>query len=80
MERYVLGNGELARLNSRLTDSVAGLVVADFDGDGHADIRSRTSPRGRPGDVVVSSGHDSEWRPLHVSNTPLHRRCGRGIF
>ena len=75
------GTVNWSRLNSRLTDSVAGLVVADFDGDGHADIAMSTSPRrGVPGMWWVSWGGASEWRPLHVSNTPLTAAAAVGSF
>jgi len=69
------------RLNGRLADSVAGLVVADFNGDGYADIATSTPPqRGEPGMWWVSWGGTSGWRPLRGSNTSLTASAAVGSF
>jgi hypothetical protein len=69
------------KLNGKLTDSVAGLVVADFNGDGYADVAMSTAPRRlRPGMWWVSWGGTSDWQPLNASNTPLTAVAAVGSF
>jgi FG-GAP-like repeat len=56
------GTVNWAKLRSRLTDSVASLIVADFDGDGQADIiRQRTD---QPPGWEISHNGIGNWAPL----------------
>ena len=59
------GTVNWTRLRSKLTDTVAGLVVADFDGDGRADvIRPRLA--GPAGGLIWDMSKDGigDWKPV----------------
>jgi hypothetical protein len=71
------------RLRSRLTNSVAGLVLADFNGDGVTDIAMSTFVRERGSPMwmwLVSWGGTSDWTPLRLANTPLTAAAAVGSF
>jgi hypothetical protein len=73
------GTDSWAPLRPALTDSVTGLVVADFDGDGRADVGSS-----RQAVFVwvwrVSRSGTSGWTPVHIDFVPLAGTVGIGRF
>jgi len=58
------GTVNWSKLRSRLTDSVAGLIVADFDGDGRADIATFTPDISGGLNWKVSRNGTGDWTPL----------------
>lgn len=68
-------------LRSSLDDDVSRLVVADFDGDGRADVVS--SQRAAIGSLWIwriSRGGLTGWTNIHVDTIPIHAAVGVGRF
>jgi hypothetical protein len=66
MERDLWGTVNWTRLRDKLSDSVAGLLVADFDGDGRADVVkvSFVFPSGL--EWQISRDGTGDWKPLRL--------------
>jgi hypothetical protein len=62
-----------------LTDSVEGLIVADFNGNGRADI-ARSIPFGSDHFWEVSYGGVGNWQPLRTASVALGSAVGIGRF
>jgi hypothetical protein len=66
-------------LRSRLTNNVAGLIVADFNGDGRADIATSTCILTQCVWKVSYSG-TGDWTTLRLGNVPLGASVAIGRF
>jgi hypothetical protein len=66
-------------LRRKLTDSVANLVVADFDGDGRADVAT-SRPFLASFDWIVSDNGAGGWTMLRTEGVPLSSAAAIGRF
>ena len=62
------------------TSSVTRLVVADFDGDGHADVATSVSLDNRVWHWVVSQSGTRPFAPVRLDNFPIMLGVGIGAF
>jgi hypothetical protein len=67
-------------LRSRLTNNVAGLIVADFNGDGRADIATSTCAVLTQCEWKVSYSGTGDWTALRLGNAPLSGSVAIGRF
>jgi hypothetical protein len=67
-------------LREKLTDSVAGLVVADFDGDRRADVATSTRLSSTAFDWKVSDNGAGGWTTLRIATVPLFSAAAVGRF
>jgi hypothetical protein len=67
-------------LRSRLTNNVAGLIVADFNGDGRADIATSTCAMLNQCEWKVSYSGTGDWTALRLGNAPLGGSVAIGRF
>lgn len=70
-----------AVLRSKLTDNVAGVFVADFNGDGRADVATSVSPPFLSGYIWrVSYSGTGNWTNLRTAGIPLSSTVAIGRF
>jgi hypothetical protein len=73
------GTETWAPLRSALTSTVDGLVVADFDGNGLADVATSLALLGNFVWVISKDGKGA-FEALRTSNVALHQAVGVGRF